>query len=307
MSAQRAWSLLPFNDRAELTSPQVLTSIQGYEDAVESTPGAPALAVHEVLPADALRRRCDSASLGFRSTEELTDLELPFGQERAARALRLAVDMKQPGYNVFALGEPGVGMLETVMDMLSEYAASQPEPRDWVYVENFDRPAEPRALSLPNGVARRFAADMQKLVDDLRVAVPAAFETREYASKIEGFFDTCRVLGTVEGQGVIVPRANVEHLMLRTDVAEAAARGALRIYPVDTIDDAMEILTDMPAGKPNENGESPEGTLSFVIEQQLLEFAVVAKRFGEMFETEKPESPERDRSRREDRQRRQRR
>ena len=82
--------------------------------------------------------------------------------------------------------------------------------------------------------------------------------------------------------------ANVEHLMLRADVAEAVERGELHIYPVETVDDAMEILTGMPAGKPDANGESPEGTLNYLVEQQLVGFAVVAKRFGDLLEVEKP-------------------
>jgi predicted ATP-dependent protease len=107
--------------------------------------------------------------------------------------------------------------------------------------------------------------------------------------KIEGFFDTCRALGRSDGQGVIIPRANAEHLMLRDDVAEAAARGELQVYPVDTVDQAMEILTGMVSGAPGPEGESPEGTLNHRVEQQLIGFAVVAKRFGEMVEMEEPE------------------
>jgi lon-related putative ATP-dependent protease len=110
--------------------------------------------------------------------------------------------------------------------------------------------------------------------------------------KVEGFYDTCRALGLDGGQGVIVPRANLEHLMLREDVAEAARRGEIHLYVVDTVDEAMEILTDLPSGVPNEEGECPEGTLGHLVEQQLVEFAVVAKRFGEFVEVQgEPEGP----------------
>lgn len=106
--------------------------------------------------------------------------------------------------------------------------------------------------------------------------------------KIEGFHDTCRVTGAGE-HGVIIPRANVEHLMLREDVVEGAARGEVKIYPVATVDEAMEILTGLPAGVPDENGECAEGTLNRLIEEQLVRFAVVAKRFGDFFEVESGE------------------
>jgi predicted ATP-dependent protease len=116
--------------------------------------------------------------------------------------------------------------------------------------------------------------------------------------KVEGFYDTCRALGLDGAQGVILPRANVAHLMLREDVAEGAARGALHLYPVDTVDEAMEILTDLPAGSPGEDGSSPPGTLNQLVEQQLMEFAVVAKRFGEFVQIEDDSRPKRGAARR---------
>jgi predicted ATP-dependent protease len=101
--------------------------------------------------------------------------------------------------------------------------------------------------------------------------------------KVEGFHDTCLALGDGE-HGVIIPKANVQHLMLREDVVESAAEGKLKVYAVATVDEAMEILTGLPAGTPDENGTSPPGTLNRLIEEQLVRFAVVAKRFGDLVE-----------------------
>ena len=67
--------------------------------------------------------------------------------------------------------------------------------------------------------------------------------------KIEGFFDICRARGLNEEQGVLIPKSNVQHLMLREDVVEAVKNGQFAIYAVDTIDEGIEILTGVKAGE----------------------------------------------------------
>ena len=78
--------------------------------------------------------------------------------------------------------------------------------------------------------------------------------------KIEGFFDTCRARGPLEGQGVLIPRSNVGDLMLRHDVVEACERGEFHVYGVDHIRDAIELLFDKPAGE-LQDGVYPEGSV----------------------------------------------
>ena len=75
--------------------------------------------------------------------------------------------------------------------------------------------------------------------------------------KIEGFFDVCNHRGLTGNQGVIIPRTNVKDLMLREDVLAAVDEGRFHIWAVDTVDDGIEILTGIPAGKPGKNGEYP--------------------------------------------------
>lgn len=67
--------------------------------------------------------------------------------------------------------------------------------------------------------------------------------------KVEGFFDVCRRIQLTGAQGVIVPRANLDALMLRQDVVDAAAAGVFRVWAVSTVDDALEVLTGLPAGE----------------------------------------------------------
>ncbi len=91
--------------------------------------------------------------------------------------------------------------------------------------------------------------------------------------KIEGFFDLCKARSLTGEQGVVIPNANVKHLMLRRDVVEAAHSGKFSIYAVDTIDEGIEILTGVQAGTRDENGEYPEGSVNRRVEDQLEDFA----------------------------------
>lgn len=91
--------------------------------------------------------------------------------------------------------------------------------------------------------------------------------------KIEGFFDICQAKGLSGEQGVLIPAANVKHLMLRQDVISAVDEGRFHIYPVERIDQGIEILTGIPAGQRDEAGNYPEGSLNYLVEQRLREFA----------------------------------
>jgi lon-related putative ATP-dependent protease len=94
--------------------------------------------------------------------------------------------------------------------------------------------------------------------------------------KIEGFFDSCRITGFTGRQGVIIPASNVKHLMLRRDVVAAAEEGRFTIWPIDTVDQGLELLTGIPAGKPDAAGNYPEGTLNQRIAARLDVFAAKA-------------------------------
>ena len=90
--------------------------------------------------------------------------------------------------------------------------------------------------------------------------------------KIEGFFDVCRHRGLTGDQGVIIPRTNVKDLMLREDVLNAVDEGKFHIYAVDNVDDGIEILTGIKAGKPDKHGNYPKGTVNYAVQQGLEYF-----------------------------------
>jgi lon-related putative ATP-dependent protease len=99
--------------------------------------------------------------------------------------------------------------------------------------------------------------------------------------KIEGFFDVCRARGLTGNQGVLIPAANVKHLMLREDVVAAAAAGKFHIYPVETVDDVISLLTGLAAGERDDQGNFPKGSVNARVEQRLLELSALAQKFAE--------------------------
>jgi lon-related putative ATP-dependent protease len=135
------------------------------------------------LPAGLLYRACDPAELPFDLCSELVDAPGLIGQERAVEALRFAIRMRRKGYNVYALGARGTGRQSLIEELLRHQAESEPVPPDWCYVNNFADPQRPRRLSLPAGRGAGLAGAMQRLVEELRGALPAAFERDEYRTR----------------------------------------------------------------------------------------------------------------------------
>ncbi len=98
--------------------------------------------------------------------------------------------------------------------------------------------------------------------------------------KIEGFFDICMRRGLTGDQGVIIPAANVKHLMLRRDVIDAVERGVFSVYAAETIEEAATIMTGTHAGLREEDDSFPHGTLFERVDQRLLAFAEAQIAFG---------------------------
>ncbi len=99
--------------------------------------------------------------------------------------------------------------------------------------------------------------------------------------KIEGFFDICMRRGLTGDQGVLIPAANVKHLMLRQDVVDAVERGVFAVYPVETIEEGVELLMDMPAGTRGPDGKFTEGSVYAKAEARLAAFADNQRRFAQ--------------------------
>lgn len=96
--------------------------------------------------------------------------------------------------------------------------------------------------------------------------------------KIEGFFDVCNAIGLVESQGVIIPATNARHLMLRQDVVAAVENGEFIIHGIETLEDALTLLTGMPMGELSDQGIWPEESFNFHLYRKLDQYAECAKK-----------------------------
>ncbi|SCZ54688.1 Lon protease family protein [Thiohalomonas denitrificans] len=109
--------------------------------------------------------------------------------------------------------------------------------------------------------------------------------------KIEGFFDVCRARGLNGEQGVLIPASNVKHLMLRSDIVEAAGQGQFHVYPVENVDQAISLLTGKAAGERDEEGNYPEDTLNALVQNRLTEMSLVRQTFADQAK-DKPKDDE---------------
>jgi predicted ATP-dependent protease len=98
--------------------------------------------------------------------------------------------------------------------------------------------------------------------------------------KIEGFFDVCSERGLSGEQGVIIPSSNARNLMLRADVVAAVEAGKFHIYGVDTVDDALTLLMQKPAGARDASGRFAEGSINAAVDARLRHFAECRKNFA---------------------------
>ena len=134
---------------------------------------------------------------------DLTDIDFPeaprsqsgiLGQPRAQSALEFGIAMPNPGYNIFVMGEPGLGRLSMITNHLDLLAHLQPAPSSYAYVDNFENSREPVAIELPAEYGQVLCKDIERLLDNLLATFPAAFESPTYQQKksaIERQFSQC--------------------------------------------------------------------------------------------------------------------
>ena len=120
------------------------------------------------------------------STEEMRPLEELIGQERALRALRFGLEIREIGFNVYAAGAQGTGRVRAVRSFLDELAKAKSRASDWVYVHDFKNQYEPNAIALPAGRGREFQEDIKRFIDEARQALPRAFQSEEYTRRRDG-------------------------------------------------------------------------------------------------------------------------
>ncbi|MEM2081699.1 MAG: ATP-binding protein [Candidatus Bathyarchaeia archaeon] len=137
------------------------------------------------LPPESLRKECASSLVRCETTQELAPLQEIIGQERAVRALKFGLGIRNQGFNIYVAGYPGTGRKTAVKSFVEEVARVEPVPSDWCYVNNFSNPYEPKAIQLPAGKGKQFRDDMKFLIESAKTALPKAFESEDYTAKRE--------------------------------------------------------------------------------------------------------------------------
>ena len=135
------------------------------------------------LPVEKLRRTCDPTFMQCESTQELIPSSEIIGQERAVRALKFGLGIKNHGFNMYVAGYPGTGRKTAVKNFVEAQSKTQPVPPDWCYVNNFANQYEPTAIQLPAGKGKQFKADMKGFIENVKNALPKAFESEDYAAR----------------------------------------------------------------------------------------------------------------------------
>jgi ATP-dependent Lon protease len=178
------------------------------------------------LPADEVRWHCNPRSLGFRTTAEVECCTEIIGQPRAIHAMRLGLEFRSPGYNIFVVGLTGTGKTTAIKRLLEDMKLPGGRPPDLCWVHNFRQPDAPVALRLPAGRGRVLRKDVQDLVEHLRRALPALYGSdpykaarralhERYQSRIRDLFKSMEE--RVEAQGFQIVQIQIGP-MTRTEI-----------------------------------------------------------------------------------------
>ena len=127
-----------------------------------------------------LKNLCNPDVFDFETTEELDNVGLVYGQERAVAALKFGLSINTKGYNLYVEGPAGVGKTMYSKEYISEIATKQNTPDDWCYIYNFENPNEPIAVSLPAGEGRVFAQNMDSLIEDVKKYLKRTFNNEDF-------------------------------------------------------------------------------------------------------------------------------
>ena len=142
-------------------------------------------AYRELKPED-LAWRLDESVFKFNTTNDLEGPVGAVGQERALNALDFGLSIKSFGYNLYVMGQTGTGRMSTVKHVLENKSREVPGPLDWLYVMDFERPDRPRIVNLPRGKGCEREVDMDNLIEQLKKAIPKAFEGEDFERRREG-------------------------------------------------------------------------------------------------------------------------
>ena len=137
----------------------------------------------KALPFEDYRASYKPEQVECSTTETLKPTEEIIGQNRAQKALRFGLEIREKGFNIYVAGMPGTGRKTAVKKFLDELAKTKPKADDWIYVNNFANPYEPLAIRIPPGMSSQLKIDMASFIGEVRRALPRAFESEDYTTK----------------------------------------------------------------------------------------------------------------------------
>lgn len=153
------------------------------EADVVASPAAETKVGVQPLAASALRRTVEGKDLGFKTTADLEPATGLVGQERALAAIDFGLSMRARDFNIYVVGSPASGKSSAVRAHLAKIAAASQTPTDWIYVNNFEDPRRPRAISLPTGRAAPLAKGVLAALKELAATLPTAFGSEDYRTR----------------------------------------------------------------------------------------------------------------------------
>ena len=137
------------------------------------------------LEATQLYLSAELEKLQNKSTKELAPIDEIVGQERAQKAVEFAMSIKEKGYNIYAIGQNGLGKRTMILRYLNRHQHDEKALFDWCYIANFEDIRTPRVLKLPCGIGSRLKQDIEKLMSKLVNAMPLAFDNELYYSRAD--------------------------------------------------------------------------------------------------------------------------
>lgn len=150
------------------------------------------------LDSSQLYKSCNVENFHFKNTNELEEIDITIGQDRAIDSIQFGMRIEQKGYNIYALAPSGTGKLTTIQQLVAHESKQLPTPSDWCYINNFSEPAKPKAIQFEAGKGKIFQQDMEQLIDELSVAIPTAFDGDEFRSKREEIEEEYRKMEIAE-------------------------------------------------------------------------------------------------------------
>ena len=132
---------------------------------------------------DQLKNRCEDEKLEFETTKEVRPLRGIIGQKRGVEALSFGLTMNQKGYNIYVSGRSGTGRSTFTYSIAEEFANKKSTPLDWVYVYNFQKKENPKALSFKPGEGKKFKKELESAIESLKTTIPETFSGMEYETR----------------------------------------------------------------------------------------------------------------------------